>query len=104
MKEIKLWVHDDRIYQEPHYIWDNNVSQVIREWKESVLPIAKEKNAAHFVYATKIYKDDELLEVNLYSVALDDAEFIKRTDATYLNEKEKGNVVWFGAWHKGTSY
>lgn len=105
MKEVKLWIHDGRLYQTPYYVWNSEVEQVIKEWKESVFPIAKEKNLAHFVYATKTYGDDnQLLEVDLYAVPLDDIEFSKRTEEMYLNKKKNGHLIWFGVWHKGTSY
>lgn len=107
MREIKVWIHDDCIYQEPHYIMIDKYSDIqkyITEWKEVLYPVAKEKNADHFLYATIISKDSIVQEINIYDVALDDEEFYKRTDNVYLYEKEKGNSVSFYAWHKGTSY
>ena len=98
MKEVRVFVHDGRIYQVPYHIYTDEVMSCIRNWKESVLQIAKDANADHFVYCTINYEDDGVTtkEVNLYTVPLNDEEFYKRTDSI--------RNAYIGAWHKGTTY
>lgn len=88
----------------PHYILKCDIDTIIQKWKDSVWNEAKSKNAHHFIYLTKTYMGFELIEINLYSVALNDHEFYKRTDAAWNQEESKGNTIWFGAWHKGINY
>lgn len=104
MSFIKVWVNGDSIYQEPHLVDIKNVNKVIQEWKDSVFQIAKEKNEDHFVYATKIYNNTSLIEVDLYCAPLDDENFCKLIDMAYIKEKKQGNDMWIGTWHKGTNY
>lgn len=105
MREIKAWVHDGSLYMWPHYLWDVDVEKYIADWRESVFQQAKEKNADHFIYATKTYDEDgNLIEIDLYAEALDDDEFYKRTDAEYKSKREKNQFVSFEVFHKGTAY
>lgn len=101
-EEVKVFINDGRLFQIPHYIRKSKVEKYIQEWKEVLLPQAKEENADHFVYCTKSYKADgvTLSEVNIYMEPLSDADFVERTD---LVLKEHPNT-YIGAWHKGTSY
>lgn len=105
MKEIKLWIHDGRTYMEPHWTTEQNVIPGIREWGESVLPYAKEKDKQHCIYATReTNPDGHTVEVNYYCVCLDDEDFFKRTDAVVNEAHEKGNDIIVYAFHKGTTY
>ena len=105
MKEIKVFVHDGRLMQEPYHIWDTNVDAYIAEWKQILFPLAQKADMDHYVYCTKIYdKDDNLIELNIYMQPLNENEFMKRTNFACEAEKKNGNSIWFGCWHKGTSY
>lgn len=105
MADIKLWIHDHRIYQEPHYIAEKDVLPGIKEWGNSVIPHAKEEGKQHCVYATKeTDSDGHTIEVNYYCVCLDDKEFFKRTDTVVEDARKKGNDITIYAFHKGTSY
>ena len=105
---VKTWIHDERIYQEPTYTMMMDVDNDIKQFARDCLPIAKEVNADHFVYATKIYEvdgdEEKLIELNYYNIPLDDEEFSKRTGEVYEDCIRKGQYVWFGVLHKGTAY
>ena len=105
MKDVRVFVHDGRMYQEPYHIWDTNVDGYIADWKETLFPMAKSKNKDHFVYCTKVYDcDDKIIELNIHMTALDEIEFNNRVNAAYEKEAKKGHSIWFGVWHKGTNY
>ena len=100
MREIKVWINDDRIYQTPHWIYDINVESYIKEWKDILFPECKKVNADHYIYCTKEYDDNDVLqEINIYMTPLDDETFHKRVAVA-----QKDKRMWVGAWHKGTSY
>ena len=67
MREIKVWINDDRIYQTPHWIYDTNVERYIEEWKDILFPECKQANADHYIYCTKEYDENDILqEINIY--------------------------------------
>lgn len=105
MREIKLFNHTEGLYLMNHYVMENEVQNVINEWKANVRKDCISNNAEHYVYCTKEYDaDNKLIEINLYATPLNDEKFYKRTRATELISKNKGNSIQFGVWHKGTSY
>lgn len=105
MSYVKLWIHGGNIYMEPHWISEEDVIPGIKEWGESVLPYAKEKDKRHCIYATReTNPDGHTVEVNYYHISLDDEEFFKRTDAVVNDVRKRGNDIIVYAFHKGTSY
>lgn len=104
-REVKLWIHDGRLYMTPHWITEKGIPDGIKYWGDSVKEFAKEKNKKHCVYATKeVDKTGHTVEVNYYAVCLDDDDFFKRTDAVYEDAKSRGNNIMIYAFHKGTNY
>lgn len=105
MREIKTFNHTEGLYLTTHYTMENEVQNVINEWKSQVYEDCIKNCAKHYVYCTKEYdKDNVLIEINLYATPLDDDEFYKRTKTTEQLAAIKGNTIQFGVWHKGTSY
>ena len=101
MKDIKVWINDGSIYQIPHWIAAKDLHKYIHEWKQVLLPEAKNANADHFVYCTIEFDEDcTVKELNIYGQPLDDKEFFKRTDAVVKDNPH----TYIGAWHKGTNY
>ena len=101
MREIKVWINDDSIYQYPHYIKANELQQYISEWQQALFQKCKEANADHHVYAVATIdnKESKVVELDIYMLPLNNEEFRKRTDALL---KEKPAIIY--AWHKGTAY
>lgn len=100
MRYIKVFKHFGQTFIFPYNDYDTNADQIINEWKANSLPLAKAADADHFIYCTKIYNvDEQLTEIHLYTVALSDEEFHKRSELQSKTEK-----CWIGAWHKGVSY
>lgn len=100
MRQIKVFRHFGQLYQQPYHDYDTNAEQIINDWKANVLPLAKSENADHFIYCTKIFgSEDQLTEINLYSVPLTEEQFRKRSEAQAKKEN-----CWIGAWHRGVSY
>lgn len=105
MREVKCYIHAERLIQYPLYMFDSDVEKYIKDWKERVFRHAQEQDADHFIYATKLYDmNNVLLEIDLYAQPLSEDAFCLRTDAVCQNEAAKGRSVWIGAWHKGTNY
>lgn len=100
MRQIKVFRHFGQLYQYPYYDYDTNAEEIIKDWKDKAIPLAKDADADHFIYCTKIFDSEEqLTEIHLYTVALTDEEFQKRTEM-----QTKVANCWIGAWHKGVSY
>lgn len=105
MRDIKVWIHDGRIYQTPRYVLENQVDDYIKAWKNELFEEAKRFNMDHYVYCTKTYNvENELIEIDLYQQCLTDEQFRNRTDEVSKDAAEQGNFVYFGVWHKGTAY
>lgn len=104
--DIVVYIHDGKLYQEPHYILKSQGEDWIKEWKTSCFEKAKEINADHFVYATKTYNaiHDYLKRVDLYAVPLSNDEFEKRIKLNNEIAMKQCESVWYGVWHKGTAY
>lgn len=101
---VEYWNHEEGTYLTRHEVEESKVDELIRTWAKSVLPYAKKSNKQHCIYAVKTIFDYKVIKVDLYATPLDDKEFFERTDAVYYEEFDKGNTVWFGCFHKGTSY
>ena len=101
MREIKVWINDDSVYQYPHHIQEDKLQQYISEWQQALFQKCKEANADHYVYAVATMDNEEprVAELDIYMLPLNDEEFRKRTDAL---QKEKPVIIY--AWHKGTAY
>ena len=96
MAEVKVFYHDGRLYQEPHWILDSDMVKLINEWKDQVYAEAKRQNKQHFVYCVKTYdKDDVLKAIDFYSTPLDDEDFYERTENVYATRN-----AFIGAWHR----
>lgn len=106
MTEIPIYIHDGSFYLIPKYVLKNDVEKEIQAWKSGLLEKAKEINADHFIYATKTYNavHDYLKRVDLYTVALSDDEFQKRINNSNTIAMIQCESVWYGVWHKGSSY
>ena len=82
---VRYFIHDGSVWLTPHYALPAEIPDIIDECRKVAVEAIKESNAAHVVYAVKIYdgEDGALSRVDLYipGVLLDDDEFDKRTSA-----------------------
>lgn len=82
---IEYFIHDSSAYLVPHYANASDLAVMLSLAREAAYKLMIESNADHTVYGVKHYDPDTgiVVKADIYSpaVLLDEAEFIKRTDA-----------------------
>lgn len=82
---IKYFIHDASVYLVPHYTNASDLATMLNLARKAAHKSMTESGADHAVYGVKHYDPETglLCRADIYApaVLLDEAEFIKRTDA-----------------------